>query len=40
MVINDINMERASNDSKSKGRLDKIELNGEKALDEIYGYKE
>ena len=37
---NDLNLERVSKDQKVQERLEKTELSGERALDEIYAYKE
>lgn len=33
-------MERSSRDSTMNDRLQKVELNGQRALDEIFGYNE
>lgn len=40
MVRGELNVERTSRDNKFGERLEKCELNGERSLDEIYGYKE
>lgn len=40
MVRGELSLERTSRDSKLAERLEKCELNGERSLDEMYGYKE
>ena len=37
---NDSNLERVAKDQKGQERLEKLELSGERALDEIYSYQE
>lgn len=36
----DLTMDRTSKDQKMTERLEKAELNGDRALDEIYSFKE
>jgi hypothetical protein len=36
----DLTMDRTSKDQKTTERLEKAELNGDRALDEIYSFKE
>lgn len=40
MVRGELSLERSSRDTKLNERLEKCELNGERALDEIFSYKE
>ena len=40
MVRGDLTMERSSRDSTTNDRLQKLELNGQRALDEIFAYNE
>lgn len=40
MVRGELTMERSSRDSTTNDRLQKLELNGQRALDEIFGYNE
>jgi hypothetical protein len=40
IVRNDINMDRSSRDCKMQEKVDRIDVNGEKALDEIYTFKD
>jgi gas vesicle protein len=37
---NEILMDRSAKDQKILDRVDKVDINGERALDEIYSYKE
>lgn len=40
MVRGELSLERSSRDTKMNERIEKCELNGERALDEIFSYKE
>lgn len=40
LVRNEINIDRGSRESKMQEKLDRADINSEKALDEIYQFKE
>jgi len=40
LLRNELSMDRTAKDQRIQERLDKNEVNGERALDEIFSYKE
>ena len=40
ILKNDLNLDRSSKEQKFYDRIDKLEIGGERAIDEIVGFKE